>query len=115
MLRITVTTRTEAVKGYRWMNLAEVYERVINWPSRQGIAVALGVAAFLVIAGFVLSLSGSRDGSAAVLGIVGLVLIMVVLWSWSASRPIIEKPSDSITVTTVPVFRADAAAGARGR
>ena len=62
------------------MNLADMYNRVINWPGRTAEIVALSVAmALLFVAGVILSTNKLRK-SARSLGIVGVVVIMALLW-----------------------------------
>jgi tetratricopeptide (TPR) repeat protein len=61
------------------MRLAELYEQAINWPSRMGIAVALAVATFSIVAGFALSFRKPRWFGRG-LGLIGLCLVMALLF-----------------------------------
>ena len=78
------------------MRLAELYERAINWPSRTGIAVALAVASFSVIAGFALSFRKPKwlGRSLGVIGLCILMALLVVVFQQTN----IEKLGESITL-----------------
>ncbi len=82
------------------MNLAEVYERSINWPNHKAMTVALAVAACFVIGGFVLSFWKPRWLGRG-LGLIGLAILMALLFV-VLEQTYIEKPS---TVITIKRFR----------
>jgi tetratricopeptide (TPR) repeat protein len=81
------------------MNLADMYNRVINWPGRTAEIVALSVAmALLFVAGVILSTNKLRK-SARSLGIVGVVVIMALLWVVHEQTVSVKKGA-YMTVTT---------------
>jgi tetratricopeptide (TPR) repeat protein len=81
------------------MNLAQLYDRVINWPGRTAEIVALTVAVvLLIVAGVILSTDRLRK-SARSLGVVGVVVIMALLWIVH-EQSVSVKTSPHITVTT---------------
>ena len=81
------------------MNLADYYYRVINWPSRTALLVALAVAiGLLVIAVVILSTDKLRRVRPG-LGIVGVVVIMALLWT-VREQTVTARKSAHITITT---------------
>lgn len=79
------------------MKFAELYNRVLNWPSTTQLAVALGVAAALVIVGLLISL-GRRRWLALSLCTLGLALTMVVLLA-VRQQTVTVKISSVVTAT----------------
>jgi tetratricopeptide (TPR) repeat protein len=81
------------------MNLADYYQRIINWPGRTAEWIALVTAvAFVVMAGVILSMGMLRKFARA-LGIVGVVLIVALLWI-VREQTVTVKRGPHITVTT---------------
>jgi tetratricopeptide (TPR) repeat protein len=78
------------------MNLAEVYERAINWPNHKAMTVALAIAGCLVIVGFVLSFRKPR-WFGRILGLFGLVIVTALLFV-ILEQTTIENASAAITV-----------------
>jgi tetratricopeptide (TPR) repeat protein len=79
------------------MKYAEVYNRAINYPSLLTLAVSLGVAALLVIAGLLISFGRHRWLARGVCTL-GLVLIMLVLLA-IRQQTVTAKRSEIITET----------------
>jgi tetratricopeptide (TPR) repeat protein len=79
------------------MKFSEFYNRILNSPTPTGLAVAMGLAVVLVIAGLVISFGRHRwlARSAAALG---LVLIMLVLFA-VRQQTVTEKVSEVVTAT----------------
>jgi tetratricopeptide (TPR) repeat protein len=81
------------------MNLADYYQRIINWPGRTAEWIALVTAvAFVVMAAVILSM-GMLRRFARGLGIVGVVLIVALLWI-VREQTVSVKKGPHITVTT---------------
>jgi tetratricopeptide (TPR) repeat protein len=79
------------------MAFSEHYSRLLNAPTSTGLAVALGLAALLVIAGLVMSF-GTHRWLARSVGALGLVLIMLVLFT-VRQQTVTYKVSDVVTAT----------------
>jgi tetratricopeptide (TPR) repeat protein len=79
------------------MSLSLIYDRLINWPSRTGLISALSAAiAVLVVSAALLAMNRHRR-IARGLGIVGLLLVMLVLWTVH-EQTITEKFGPHITL-----------------
>ncbi len=81
------------------MKISELYTRVLNSLSPRELAVALGLAVLLVIAGLLISL-GRHRWLARSLGALGVVLIMLVLFAVRQQSVTDVTHEDSAVVTT---------------
>jgi len=79
------------------MSLAQIYDRVINWPGQTGLISALSAAVGLVLIAVVLLAFGKLRRFARGLGIISLVLLMGVLWFFH-EQTITEQPGPHVTV-----------------
>jgi tetratricopeptide (TPR) repeat protein len=79
------------------MKFSELYNRVLDSPTPTRLAVALGLAALMVIAGLLISF-GRHRWLARGLSALGLVLIMLVLFA-VRQQTATEKVSDVVTAT----------------
>ena len=81
------------------MNLAQLYDRVINWPGRTAEIVSLAVAVvLLIVAGVILSTDRLRKFARS-LGIIGVVVIVALLWI-VREQSVSVKSGPYMTVTT---------------
>jgi tetratricopeptide (TPR) repeat protein len=81
------------------MNFADYYQRIINWPGRTAEWIALVTAvAFVIMAAVILSMGMFRR-FARILGIIGVVLIVALLWIVREQTTTVKK-GKYITVTT---------------
>ncbi|MFI5461146.1 MAG: tetratricopeptide repeat protein [Isosphaerales bacterium] len=79
------------------MSLYDYYDRLINWPGRMGLIVALSATGALLVAAIVLLAFGKVRRFARALGLVGVVLLMVVLWFFH-DQTITEKQGPHVTL-----------------
>ncbi len=81
------------------MTIADYYYRVINWPSRTALLAALGTAVlFLVVAAVLLS-AGKLRKSARALGLLAVVAIMALMWTYREQTDTV-RTSAHIAITT---------------
>lgn len=78
------------------MNLAEVYERAINWPNPRSLTVGFVIAACLAAGGFLLSFRQPR-WLGRILGLIGLALAMALLFV-VLEQTNTETPSPAVTI-----------------
>jgi tetratricopeptide (TPR) repeat protein len=81
------------------MNFAEYYSRVINWPGRTALVVALAVAFGLILVAVLILRTDKHRRFARFLGLVGVALIMVAMWTVHEQTVTVKKTAH-ITVTT---------------
>jgi tetratricopeptide (TPR) repeat protein len=80
------------------MNFAEFYYRAINWPGRAALFVALATAVGLLVLAAVILSTGKLRKLGRVLGIVGVIAIMLLLWT-AREQTVTSRKSAHVTVT----------------
>ena len=81
------------------MTIARYYNLVINWPSRTALLAALGTAVFLLVVAVVLLGAGKLRKLARGLGLVAVVTVMALMWTFREQTDTV-RTSAHIAITT---------------
>jgi tetratricopeptide (TPR) repeat protein len=85
------------------MNLAQAFQDLMNRPTPAGLAAALGISGLFLLIGCALLLAGKRSWVGVVVGGLGLLAAMAVLFSVD-QQSVTSRESESVSVTR-PRFR----------